>query len=334
MKKQIFALTTSLILGPSLTLAQQAQDKDYNINYFGWINADYSYSADQDRIPAGGGHDQLGVGQTAFGLRGNQGKIHGVLVIGGSAMSLDNAGADNFAVRDAFFIYEDRKDNNFKLSVGAQPLLFGLKPNGYPGDRSLRASLEYGAMSSYNVAQQGEKAVRLDYVTSYGDIELSVFDTAEGKSDATKKGSSIKDNYSLQFRPKNLYVKGLFGNIGVQNRYLASKDTGRQITSVGLGYEAKHFTLTAENLLIQSGYITGLDKQETVSVVELDIRNWNEVFWGYIDWSHAKEQDKTTQRVGLVYEFARNATFQTEYSKDEGGNKDSEGFDMRVQFRF
>lgn len=336
MKKNFFALALISVLMPSLSFGQKTNLDDFNLKYFGWINVDYKYSTDQIRHnnEPGNGNDQFGVGQSAFGLSGNQDKIHGVLVIGGSAMSLDSAEAGNFALRDAFLIYDDVKENNFKLSFGAQPLLFGLKPNGYPGDRSLRPSLEYGAMSSFNVAQQGEKAVRLDYVTSYGNIDLSLFDTAEGKNDATKKGSSIIDNYSLQFRPKNLFATGLFGNLGLQKRYLAEKNEGRDIISLGLGYEAKYFSLTVENLLLESGYIPALNKKETINVVEFELRNFSEVFWTYYDWSHAKEQNKNTHRLGLVYEYASNTTFQAELSQDKGGNQDSEGFDMRVQFKF
>jgi hypothetical protein len=224
--------------------------------------------------------------------------------------------------------------------------LFSLKPNGFPGDRSIRASLEYGALNSLQVGFQGERSIKFDYFHEYFDLDLGFFDTNVQSSDGTD-GSSFADNLMAQFKFKNILIDGTFANLGWQQRYLGQQtsadnsstediDENRSIVAAGFGYENESLTLTVEYLNFDKAFAL-TDKNEETWVVEFDYK-FSKYFWGYADWAEAAQRNVATQRYGLAYEISTQSTLQIEFNADRGLKSsgetyNSDGADIRYQYR-
>ncbi len=166
-----------------------------DIDIFGWINAEYGRSSSPETIGDSKGKDRLGIQQSALGLRVSKDKYKGVIAIGGDNLSNGDGDGSNYAIRDAFIVYDNTEEGNFKFSVGAQPILFGLKPNGFPQDRSIRGSVEYGGAGGFNIGFQGLTSAKFDYYISNFEVNAVVFDTNE--SSGNNNGSSIDQNTVL-----------------------------------------------------------------------------------------------------------------------------------------
>lgn len=324
-KKIIFYV----LLMPSIALTQVPK----NVDVFGWINVEYGRSSSDEVLGEKKGDDRLGVQQSAIGVKVTKGKYEGAIAIGGDNLSSGDGDGSNFAIRDSFIVYNNKKDGNFKISVGAQPILFGLKPNGYPGDRSIRPSLEYGGAGAYNVGFQGLTSAKFDYYLSGLELNLVLFDTNETDGTAeADSGSSIEQNTALQVRFKDLGVNGLYGSIGQEKRYLGSTDKSEAITSIGLGYDHKYFDLSIEQISLHKQF-TGTEDDESILVTELTGKICKDLIV-YVDLAQAKESELKTSRQGIKYNLDEISSLQLEYGKEERASSKPETYDLRWQIKF
>jgi hypothetical protein len=301
------------------------------VDFFGWLNAEYGRSSSSGQLGGSKGKDRFGIQQSAIGLKASKDKYEGVIVIGGDNLSSGDGNGSNYAIRDAFIVYNDKEEGNFKFSVGAQPILFGLKPSGYPGDRSLRGSVEYGGAGGFNVGFQGLTSAKFDYYISNFEINAVAFDTNE--SSGANSGSSIDKNTVLQVRFKDLVTDGLYGNIGMERKYLGSKNKSEAIASVGLGYDHNFFDFSVEYISLDKQF-TSTTKDEAVWVAELTGK-FSKKLLGYIDWAEASEANISTARYGAKYALNDFSSLQIEYGKERRSSTSKpESFDIRWQIKF
>lgn len=334
------------LLSVSATSVSWADDHAQTIEVGGFIRFDYGAG---DRYPEDEGEDRAGISKAALAVTGQKDDITGVLVIGTEALSSEDSDDDgNVDIKDAFIVINDIEGTSLSLSLGAQPLLFGLKPNGYPGDRSLQESIEFGsAVGSVNVAGQGNIAViaRAD-VHPLVRVEAGLFDQDSEDNvvdNFTGEGSTLVENGFIQLRIDDSDNSGLYGVIGVESLYNENTDDNDTIIDVGIGYGCERFDISAEWITIDedlassaaAGSGAQITDDETYIVVE---GTWHlgSKLLAYTDWASADELDVDTVRVGLNYAYRSFLTFSAEYSIDDSDNEllDVDSFDIRVSYEF
>lgn len=134
-------LSTLALADTRMTVA----DTPVVVGVGGFIHADYDTG---DRFSNLVGKDVLGISNAALAITPTTEGIKGVFVIGTTALTDGNINPDHngqVGIKDAYIIVGYNKEVGFSFSAGAQPLLFGLKPNGYPGDSSLQGNIDYDA---------------------------------------------------------------------------------------------------------------------------------------------------------------------------------------------
>lgn len=302
------------------------------VNHFGWVHADYGYG--KDRYGDANGGDRLGVTQLALGIKSVRDNLTLIGLIGANALSgPGSTGA--IGLQDAFIVWDKIGGSQFGISVGVQPLLFGLKPNGYPGDRSLIPSLEYGGAGGMAIAQQAGPSIVMNYAVAEGStLFLGLFDHSSTNLAGTE-GSSLFTNVFAQAKFTKLGVEGLYGVVGFESRYVGGAvDGSKPVFDAGLGIKVNQIDVSAEVISLDKG-MSGTAGNELYVIAEItyDASPESKI---YFDWGKAKEMDVQTIRAGTAYNFTRNLTGHLEYSMDRMPSPFSNisSFDARLSLNY
>jgi hypothetical protein len=330
---------TGIVLGlmASATALADAQlsvdDVPVDLAFSGFIRADYGNG---NRYSAADGEDRLGVTKSLLLLTASTEDVQAILDFGGTVLTDSNVnpgnGGNNVGIKDAFVIVGGGNKTGFSFSAGAQPLLFGLKPNGYPSDSSLQPNIDYGADGAFAVSQQaGPSLIGTYKFTPDLSVRFGVFDLAESNAvNATTpatNGSKLKDNLFVLLRANNLADLGIYGTVGAERIYVGARgalvgnlsgpavDDGKAIYSAGVGFKQDLFDVSVE-------YIHLAAEIENTRSNEGYVRAHAEVHpipkWtAYVDYSHAQELAASTYRIGGAWQFRRHLALTVEYSKDE-----------------
>ena len=305
----------------------------------GWIRADYGNG---DRYADADGEDNLGVSQAALLGKWTYENLEAILLLGGTNLTADSTDGDgDVGIKDAFIVWREIGGSGLTLSAGAQPLLFGLKPNGFPGDRSLQPSLEYGGAGGFAVAQQAGPSVILSYAA--GDrvtLRGGLFDTSSSTAayfEATGlggiDGSSVSKNYFAQLELQSGDEQGVYFALGYEGRYVGDEiDSTEPILDLGVGFKNKWFDLSVEYVQLDRNITRTLD-DEAYGIAELTLMPTDRLQL-YFDYAEAEERALETLRAGLRYQISKPLNFKFEYSEDELGNGSIDGVDVRLELTF
>ncbi len=305
----------------------------------GWARIDYGIGNDRYGREKGG--DRLGVSQYALvtSVQFNE-DISFVGVVGGTVFS--EGSSESFEIRDAFMVWDYfLAVEGLTLNAGAQPILFGLKPNGYPNDHSLQPSVEYGA-AGFAVSQQAGPSVYLTQKIYFmedaglmGKIKIGAFDHDE-ENTMGNDGSSLDKNYFVELKIDQLFLEGLYGVVGFEKRYTgADIDSSEPIFDVGLGFTNDLFDISFEYIDIDRDLINpALTDDEQYLVGELTIKPREDLSI-YADWAKAEETDVETTRIGVSFDHESWLNYKLEVSRDDIRNgEDPESVDFRVTLSF
>jgi hypothetical protein len=271
--------------------------------------------------------------------------VQAILDFGGTIF---NDGVDNGSagIKDAFIVIGANNKTGFSWSVGAQPLLFGLRPNGYPGDSSLQANIDYGAAGGFAVSQQAGPSIIGNYkFTPDESLRFGAFDLAESNSanvTTATNGSKIKDNLFLLWRGTNIANTGIYATAGAERIYVGLAggpngglgpvvDGSKQIYSAGVGFKNEIINASAEYIHLNANIVnTASDERYIRAHVDVTpVPHWT----AYADYSNGHEVGASTYRIGGVWQFRKHLGFAAEYSKDTyrstngvyAGSRDVEG---------
>ena len=315
------------------TFAQEISEVEVSVG--GFTRIDYGNG---DRYPESQGEDQLGVSRAAVVVSAKHENVEGVFVAGTEILSNDDPNTDgNIDIKDAFLVLKEVGGSPVTFSVGAQPLLFGLKPNGYPSDHSLQPSVEYGAGGAFPVANQAGPSIIAyassgDFTFRGGVFELSPYTTTIPDED----GSTITDNFFFQVKGENVGNTGLYGVLGYESVFVTPENDGEQIYTIGLGWKNDVFDVSLEYIELEAA--TAFDRSVVVPIIEglgdgeLDGDDENYLIFEtsvkasedlsfYFDYAEASELlELTTVRVGVDYWTSKYVKLSAEYAQDEFDN--------------
>lgn len=324
------ALVSSMVLADArLTV----DDYPVDLSWSGFIRADYGNG---DRYAAADGEDRLGVTKALLLLTASTQDVQAILDFGGTALTDSNVvpgnGGNNVGIKDAFIIVGAGKVTGFSFSAGAQPLLFGLKPNGYPSDSSLQPNIDYGADGAFAVSQQaGPSLIGTYKFTPDLSVRFGTFDLAESNAVNTTtpatNGSKLKDNLFLLLRGNNLGGTGLYGTVGAERIYVGGSgalvgstsfpvvDSGRGIYSAGVGFKQSLFDVSVEYIHLDKAIVnTRSDERYIRAHAEVHpAPQWT----AYADYSNGNELGASTYRIGGAWQFRRHLGLTVEYSRDQ-----------------
>jgi hypothetical protein len=314
--------------------AARGDDAPVSLSVGGFIRADYGSG---DRYPQQNGQDQLGISKAALAINATTEDIKGVFVIGGTRLS-DSTSNGSVGIKDAFIVIGAGKATGFTFSAGAQPLLFGLRPNGYPGDSSLQGNIDYGADGAFNVSQQagpsliGSYAFSADQSLRFGVFDPDGYGTTPGTS-----GSKISKNGFLLWRGANLFGSGLYATLGAEQVYVGGLvDDSKPIYSGGVGFRQGQFDVSLEYIHLDRTITnTSADEQYLRAHTSLQATSeWNV----YFDYSSADKLGATDYRLGANYQFRKHLAFTAEVSKDDfnarNGSPNVQSIDARLTFTY
>ena len=336
-------------LGAILGLAATSQaqtTRDLNIS--GYIRAEYG---DGDRYPAEKGGDSFDVSQISVGLTAIYENLEAFVNLGATNVLEERSPSSDVFVTDAFITWKGGASGN--LIAGLQPILFGLKPAGFAGDRSIQAGLEYGGAGGFAVSQQAAPAIVYQYGpgTTFS-IKAGAFDTSSSTVDyqlATGlgpiDGSSLSDNFFFDLRFGQAGTGGLYGYAGWEDRYIGGAvNEARDIVDIGVGWSNSKIDISVEYIDLDQAFF-GLTESETYTIAEATFHLSQRVNL-YFDLGEADVTDRETTRYGLVYAINPAAALQIEFSKDEFGSRatllpegvvagqDIDSVDFRLSFSF
>jgi hypothetical protein len=312
-------------------------DVPVDFGFAGFVRADYGNG---DRYSSADGEQRFGTTKSLFLINMNTEDVHAVLDFGATILTDTNSGGDasgTVGFKDAFIVIGDAKPTGFSFSVGAQPLLFGLHPNGYPGDSSLQANIDYGAIpGAFNVSQQAGPSIVGNYKFT---PDLSVrFGAAGGEFTGTPyatnlnltNGSKVQHNVFVLLRGNNIAGLGLYATAGYESIFVGGPYDGEKpIYSVGVGYKQDLFDVSVEYIHLNQDIIdatlalttTGIGTQ-LVNGDERYIRVHASVspidhYMLYADYSNAHELGANTFRIGGQWQFRKHLNLMLEYSRDD-----------------
>lgn len=307
--------------------------EELDISIGGFIRADYGNG---DRYPENQGEDRLGITRAALAATATYENVKGVFVVGTEVTSEADANTDgNVDIKDAFIVISELGGSPFNLSVGAQPLLFGLKPNGYPADHTIQASVEYGAGGGLAVANQAGPSIIVDANFGAVNIRGGFFDVdSETSVTLSDNGSALTDNFFVQAYFSDIAGSGVYGVAGVETIYVDEVNDAESITSIGLGWKNDVFDLSAEYITLDET-INGTVDEETYTVVEAAFKVTKALNF-YFDYSTADVAEFDTIRTGLNYDYNKHTVFTIEYSQDnfELSANDVDSVDLRIAINF
>jgi len=307
--------------------------------YGGWVRADYGNGNRYDA----GGDENLGMSQAAFKLNWSADDVEAYVLIGAINLIDDDIGNKRKTdVKAASLTLYDVFDSDVSMSIGLQPLLFGLKGGGFPGDRSIQASIEFGGTGAMAVSRQaapsvifsapiGNLTARGGFFDINSDTEYYFLQSGLGNLE----GSSLDKNYFAELIYQSDTGDGFYGTFGIEGYYIGgSVDSTRPIYDFGLGFRKGRFDVSVEQFYLDSA-ITNTLEDETYSVAEFSYQQ-NELTQWYVDYAQADQLDTETFRLGVSREINKYLSFLIEYSRDELGlqdNKKVDSIDFRLQFK-
>ena len=335
-------LSTS-VLASLLTVSASAfadaklsvNDVPIALDWSGFVRADYGNG---DRYSAADGKDRLGFTKSLLLLSASTEDIKAILDFGGTGLTQvgSGSGTSDIGIKDAFIVIGGSKPAGFSFSAGAQPLLFGLKPNGYPSDSSLQANVDYGSGGAFAVSQQAGPSLIGNYRFDANlSIRFGAFDLAEsntGNTTTATNGSKITKNLFVLVRGSNIGGTGFYGTIGAEEIYVglqggplgtqgsgpvggAVVDQSKGIYSVGAGYLQDAFDVSAEYISLNSAIVNTRSNERYIRLhgSYLPIDEWTI----YADYSNGHEIGLSDYRLGAKWQFRRHLSFTAEYSKDK-----------------
>jgi hypothetical protein len=316
---------------------QEGDGSKPKITFGGFIRGDYGSG---ERYPEARGEDQLGVSKAAFAATAQYEDIKGVFVVGTERLTDGGASNDgNVDIKDAFIVIGADKTQGFTFSVGAQALLFGLKPNGYPGDRSLQPSLEYGGGGGFAVSNQaGPSLIGTFHFNQDASLRFGAFDLdADNTTNLPPTdGSKLSDNLFVQLRLGNLFNSGMYATVGAEQLYVGgATNDSKTIAAAGIGIKQGMFDASIELTNLENSIVGTTDDEQYV-VAELTYEP-NSQWLIYTDYAQAKEIDTDTLRIGTHHQYNKYLTFSGEYSKDMidlPGASDVDSVDFRITVSF
>jgi len=331
------ALLAISLIGSATALADtnvSVNDVPVTLGWSGFVRADYGNG---DRYSVADGEDRLGFTKSLLLLSATTEDIQAILDFGGTGLSQSQGGSD-IGIKDAFIVIGAGQTTGFSLSAGAQPLLFGLRPNGYPGDSSLQPNIDYGgagAAGAFAVSQQAGPAVIGTYkFTPDLSIRFGAFDLAEsntGNATTATNGSKIGHNLFILLRGNNLGDTGLYGTVGAERIYVGLPggplgtqgggpvggvmvDNSKTIYSAGVGFKQDIFDISVEYIHLDGAIVNTQDNERYIRAHASvqPVIDWTL----YADYSNGHEIGVSDFRVGVNWQFRRHLAFTAEYSRD------------------
>lgn len=334
MKKQYIRtgiVSLALTLVPVLA---QSQSDSPAVSVGGFIRADAGFG---DRYGNANGEDRMGVSKAALSVVTEYQNIQGVFVAGTEVTSELRSDTDgNVDIKDAFIVVEE---GQFKLSVGAQPLLFGLKAAGYPGDHSIQESIEFGAQGVFPVANQAGPAAIGSWKFAPGNaISMGIFDARDYTPYSVPPalatdGSSFSDNVFIQWRADDIAGSGLYAVLGAESRYLGGPiDDSREIATAGVGWKTRVFDVSAEVFTLDQAFNGTADDDEYLVLEAAYLPTPQSRL--YLDYSESDQLEVETIRGGYNYNYNDYLMVTVEASKDDIGNTSVDSVDLRLTLSY
>ena len=306
---------------------------EVNVNLGGWMRVDYGYG---NRFGPAAGRDELGISKAALVTTATHENFDFTAVLGATILS-DIPVVDT-SFKDLFVTWHDTSGTGGSVKAGAQPLLFGLKPNGYPGDRTIVPSIEYGGAGGFPVSNQAGPSITGEYpLCDHCKLQGGLFDTSAttfGTPGVNVEGSRLYKNFFGQLRIDGLGVEGLRGLIGAEGRYVGGTDNNIEpIVDVGVGYGNKQFDASLEYIMLDKN-ITGTADDETYIVAE--VTAFLNDRWRLLgDYSVADELDVSTVRLGVVHDINKHVELHVEFAHDDfDTGTDLDSGHVRMTFHF
>ncbi len=326
-----------------LATASQAEQEinlnaeDLSIKVGGFIRADVGGG---DRYGDANDDDRIGISKAAFAVLPTYQNIKGVFVIGTEITSDSRSDEDgNVDIKDAFVTVSF---GPVDFSVGALPLLFGLKGAGYPGDHTIQSSVEFGAGGVFAVSNQAGTSAVVDWNFAENmSLRLGVFDQRDYQDSGSKaatdptidNGSGIADNAFALLRGEHLFDTGLYFSAGFERRYVGDTvDDSKNIWAAGAGWNSKMFELSGEYQALDEAF-NGTSDDDSYVIAEAAFKPGAK-YRIYADYSDADEADVTTYRGGGNYFYNKHAMFTLEYARDDLPNDDVNSVDARITLTF
>lgn len=292
----------------------------------GFARIDYGIG---DRFGDAAGEDQLGVSKMALVTEARWEDFSFVGVIGATILADQPVDTE---LKDIFVMWKNVGGTNACLRVGAEPLLFGLKPAGYPGDRTIVPSLEFGGAGAFPVSNQAGTCVVLELpLEGIGTFQSGIFDTAETTAGApgSLDGSGVYRNYFGQVRLEDVAgVAGLYGVAGYEGRYVGQTSAGARVDEtesifdVGVGFRSARFDLSLEYVALDE-VLTETAGRESYWIEELTLYACE---WTFLaDYASASELDARTLRIGAVRSLNEHVSLQLEVAHDTLENAEDVG---------
>ena len=306
------------------------------LDFNGFVRADYGNG---NRYAVADGESRFGTTKSFLVIGMKTDNVRAILDFGGTILTNTKSGGDasgNVGFKDAFIIVGDASPTGFSFSVGAQPLLFGLRPNGYPGDSSLQANIDYGSVpGAFNVSQQGGPSIIGTY--KFTPDESVRFGAGEGQFTGTPyaynlnstNGSKLQHNLFALWRGNSIGGTGLYATAGYERLYVGGRyDSSKSIYSAGLGFKQQWFDVSAEYIHLDRDIIDAVldlggigGSQAYINSNEHYIRVHAEAspvkpYTIYVDYSHAQELGASTYRIGGNWQYRKHLSLMVEFSRD------------------
>jgi hypothetical protein len=327
-----FHMIKQICLALAAAAALSSAAGDLVVKPFGFANVDYGTGNDPVFNDTAG-NDALGTAKLALGTKVTQDNLTLVAVIGAGASTFGNL-TDAIAIRDAFIDWSKIAGTGLGASFGAQPFLFGLKANGFPGDRSIRGSVEFGGGGAKAVSQQAGPSIKLRYeMMDKVTVTVATFDNGNGNAGGA--GSGIANNQFADIAFHDLGVAGLYGFAGFERAYLGGPiDDSKPIMDGGLGFKMAMFDVSAEYIRMDKDW-AGTADDESYIVTELTVTPVQAATL-YADYSRADQLDVSTVRAGVTYQSHPALTWVLEYSVDlpNGAKENPMAVIARAHFGF
>jgi len=296
----------------------------------GFARAEYGNG---ERYTSNDDKDRLGITKAAVKVSTKHKNLRTAVVVGTKGTH-DGTTRGDVNVKLAYVELGDIGGSGVSVSAGLQPLLFGLKPNGFKGDRSVQGGVEFGAGGRFPVARQAGQAIIANKDVGAVNIRAGMFKYNEATSRVLHENdASITDNYFAQIYAKNVFDSGVYGVLGYESIYVDSANKNKPIATVGLGWKNDFLDISAERTMIDQS-ISDTAGDETYSIVELAIKPLQKTTL-YADYSEAERAAVKTYRTGVNYEYGDYTVLTLEYSKDRYDiRQDIDSVDVRVAVSF
>jgi len=277
--------------------------------------------------------DRLGITKAAVKISTKHKDLRTALVVGTKGTQ-DGTTRGDLNVKLAYVELGNIAESGVSVSAGLQPLLFGLKPNGFKGDRSIHAGVEFGAGGRFPVARQAGQAIIAKKEFGGFSFRGGMFKYNKATSRVLHESdASITDNYFAQIYGKNIFGSGLYGVVGYESIYIDSTTKNKPIATVGLGWKNDYFDVSAEQTTIDES-ISNTVGDETYNIVELAVKPLKKARL-YADYSEAERAGVKTYRTGVNYNYGDHTVLTLEYSKDRYlAKSDVDSVDVRLAVSF